>query len=114
MAVLLGISHVSGFAQTSKPNQSTLTIERIMQDPAKSVGTLPEDIRWDEAGKTIYFNWNPENDTLSSLYGYTLSSRKTEKVPLLKKNALPSENGSYNRKRTQKVYIRNGKLFLLV
>jgi dipeptidyl aminopeptidase/acylaminoacyl peptidase len=100
------------FAQIQKNNQSSLTIEQIMQEPDKWVGSLPENIYWGEQSENIYFTWNPEQDTLSSLYRYSLKDEKIEKVPLEKKKNLPEPRGNYNHDKTKKVYARNGNLFL--
>jgi dipeptidyl aminopeptidase/acylaminoacyl peptidase len=34
------------------------------------IGHQPENIRWSADGKTIYFDWNPNNDPGNSTYGY--------------------------------------------
>ncbi len=113
LVVLMSSTSFYGFGQIEKNNRSNLSIEKIMQDPVKWIGSLPEDIHWDESGKHIYFNWNPDGDTLTSLYKYSLSSGKTEKVPSTEKRMLTDRNGSYNRTKSLKVFIRNGNLFLL-
>jgi len=100
------------FAQIQKNNQSPLTIGQIMQEPDKWVGSLPENIYWGEQGENIYFDWNPEQDTLSSLYRYSLKDEKIEKVSVEEKKKLPERRGSYNDDKTKKVYTRNGNLFL--
>jgi len=99
-------------AQIQKNNKSTLTIEKIMQNPAKWIGTSPENIIWGEQNNLIYFDWNPEQDTLSSLYSYKLKTKKTEKVTVDEKIKLPGSRGDYNASKTKKVYVRNGNLFL--
>jgi dipeptidyl aminopeptidase/acylaminoacyl peptidase len=113
LVVLMSITCFIGFAQIEENNRSNLSIEKIMQDPVKWIGSLPEDIHWDETGKYIFFNWNPEGNTLTSLYKYSFSSGKTEKVPPSEKKILPERNGSYNHNKSLKVFIRNGNLFLL-
>jgi dipeptidyl aminopeptidase/acylaminoacyl peptidase len=113
LAVLMSISCLCGFAQIEKNNFSNLSIEKIMQDPVKWIGSLPEDIHWEESGKHIFFSWNPEGDTLSSLYEYSLISAKTEKVSSARKKNLPERNGSFNHNKSLKVFIRQGNLFLL-
>lgn len=73
---------------------------------------MPEEIFWGDANDAIFFNWNPEQDTLASLYSYSLKSRKIEKVPLEKKVKIPAKSGDYNSDKTKKVYVRNGNIFL--
>lgn len=110
--ILFIFSAFTGFSQIQKDNKSSLTIEQIMQNPDKWIGTSPSGIFWDEKGENIYFDWNPEQDTLSSLYSYSIKTKKIEKVPSDIKIKLPGKYGSYNLDKSQKVYIRNGNIFL--
>ncbi|MCY1723505.1 prolyl oligopeptidase family serine peptidase [Prolixibacteraceae bacterium Z1-6] len=110
--VFLAIA-VHAFGQIQRNNKSPLTIETIMQDPAKWIGTSPEAISWSEDGKTIYFDWNQDQDTLSSLYSYALKTKNISKVELNEKLKLPARYGDYNSNRTQKVYTRDGNIYLL-
>ena len=75
LLVLLLFSFFIGTAQIQKNNKSSLTIEIIMQSPDKWIGTSPDDISWDEKSVNIYFDWNPEQDTLASKYAYNLKSK---------------------------------------
>ncbi len=109
-AIILLAVHAT--AQIQKNNQSVLTIEQIMQDPAKWIGTSPENIHWSEQRDRIFFDWNPEKDTLSSKYAFALKSEKTEKLSVAEKQQLPAQPGSYNAARTKKTFTRNGNLFL--
>ena len=101
------------FAQIEKNNKSPLTIEKIMQDPDKWIGTLPENPFWGEKNEKIYFQWNPEKDTLSSLHDYNLKTGKIEKISLEEQKSLPGRGAEYNYDRTKKVYVKNGNIFLL-
>ncbi len=111
--ILFVFSFTVAFSQIERNNKSPLTIEKIMQDPDKWIGTLPENVFWGENGEKIYFQWNPEKDTLSSLHDYNLKTGKIEKPSLKEEESLPARNAKYNRNRTKKVYVRNGNLFLL-
>jgi dipeptidyl aminopeptidase/acylaminoacyl peptidase len=102
----------AGNSQIQKNNQSQLTIEQIMQAPEKWIGASPEDIFWSETGNAIYFEWNPEQDTLASLYSYSLKTEEIKKVPLEEKKKV-SAGGEYNADKTKKVVIRDGNIFLL-
>lgn len=99
-------------AQIQKNNKSALTIEQIMQPPDKWIGTSPSGIYWAEDGTEIYFDWNPEQDTLPSLYCYNIQSKEIEKVASNKLQTLPQKTGKYNKARTKKVYTRDGNIFL--
>lgn len=113
LLLVLIFASVHVFAQIQKNNKSTLSIEKIMQDPAKWIGTSPDNVFWSEDGSKIYFNWNPDADTLASLYAYTLATGETGKVELEEELALPSRYGSYNKDKTSKVFTRDGNIVLL-
>lgn len=112
LTILLIATVFGAYAQIEKNNKSQLTIEQIMQDPAHWIGTSPSNISWNEAGTKIYFDWNPDQDTLSSLYSYSLSTKKIEKVPLEEKLSLPGRFSDYNSDYTKKVFMRNWNLVL--
>lgn len=112
LLLLLVVATFAATAQVQKNNKSTLTIEKIMQDPAKWIGTSPDGIYWGENSKTVYFDWNPDQDTLSALYSFDLKSKEISKVSVENKLKLPSQRGNYNRDRSKKVYIRNGNIFV--
>jgi dipeptidyl aminopeptidase/acylaminoacyl peptidase len=95
----------------SVSNQSELTIEQIMQGES-FVGYSPQSISWSEDSETIYFSWNPGKDTLRSMYKIPAVGGKPQKVTLEEEKAMVGR-GSYNADFTQKVYTRDGDLFLL-
>ena len=43
----------------------TLTLENIMKGD-EFIGHQPNNHQWSFDGSTIYFNWNPENEPVSS------------------------------------------------
>jgi dipeptidyl aminopeptidase/acylaminoacyl peptidase len=88
----------------------TLTIEKIMRDP-KWIGTSPSNIRWSDDSKKILFNWNNDKTAPDALFAITPGNTNPEKVSLADQRNLPG-NGSWNKKHTQKVYEKNGDLFL--
>lgn len=112
LILFLSIHTLCAFAQIEKNNQSALTIEQIMQDPAQWIGTSPSGIEWSDSRDKIYFEWNPEKDTLASLYVYSLKGKKIEKVSPEEKRSLPGRSQSYNNTKTQKVFLRNGDILL--
>ena len=89
---------------------SELSIPEIMQGE-DFVGYLPERIEWSVDGQSIYFTWNPEKDTLRSLYKVNAQTRQIAKVSVDEQKNSP-EFGTYNRARTKMVYGKNGDLFL--
>ncbi len=96
-------------AQTVE-NRSTLSIAEIMQGD-RFVGYLPSGINWSEDSKTIFFQWNPDMDTLRSTYKFDLDADEPMKLSL-EERRLKSSFGKYNANRSQKVYSKNGDLFL--
>jgi len=112
LTILLTVIVLGAFAQIEKNNKSSLSIEQIMQDPAQWIGTSPSDIEWNDASTKIYFEWNPERDTLSSLYSWSLDTKKIEKVSIEEKQKMSGRFADYNKDRTQKVFIRNGNIVL--
>lgn len=93
-------------------NVSSLSLPQIMQGE-KFVGYLPENIRWSEDSRWIYFSWNPERDTLRSLYKVNRDGGAPKKVSLEEEMALPSSRGVYNKNRNKKAYSKNGDIFLM-
>lgn len=101
-------------AQVNTENKSALTIKQIMQFQHIWIGASPENIFWSDDSKTIYFDWNPDRNELSSLYKVEVQSGKIEKVNLAdKKNSTNARNEIYNNDFSKKLYSKNGDLFLL-
>jgi dipeptidyl aminopeptidase/acylaminoacyl peptidase len=98
-------------AQKAVTNRSVLSIEQIMQGE-NFVGYLPENISWSEDGREIYFTWNPEMDTLRSLYKIGIDGGAPQKVEVDEQKMMPGR-GEYSRDRTKKVYGKDGDIFLL-
>jgi len=101
-------------AQAQNPpvgNSSTLTIPQIMQGE-RFVGFLPENVFWSDDSETIYFSWNPEMDTIRSLYKANLRGRAPQSVTTEEQRNLV-RGGNYSDDRSLKVYSKNGDLFLL-
>ncbi|AKD56019.1 prolyl oligopeptidase family serine peptidase [Spirosoma radiotolerans] len=120
---LLLLPASSLWAQSSPKNPPTLTVETIMQDPKSWVGTSPTNPFWSDDSRTLYFNWNPSQAKGDSLYKVTIhrdTRKKTVtasepiKVSPSERRALPTPPVStYNRAYTQRLFDRQGDLFLL-
>ena len=120
----LTLLSVSALAQpTPKPTdrpRPTLTVETIMQDPKNWSGTSPTNPFWSDDNQTLYFNWNPEKATSDSLYRVTITAGRGRalvaslptKVSPTERRALPTASNVYNRARTQRLFERQGDLFL--
>jgi dipeptidyl aminopeptidase/acylaminoacyl peptidase len=91
----------------------SLNVDKIMRDP-KWMGNFPGTPYWSEDGTTLFFNWNPENNPVDSLYSFKPGvSNAPVKVGLVDRVNLPSRFGSYNRARTKKIYQKDNSLILL-
>ncbi|WP_435412846.1 alpha/beta fold hydrolase [Psychroserpens mesophilus] len=99
------------FSNSQTKNQSQLSIDNIMQGEG-FVGYLPTDVSWTDDSKHIYFSWNPDNDTLRSTYRVHINTQKIEKLSFEDLKA-KTNSGVYSKDYTQKVYEKNGDLFLL-
>lgn len=102
------------YAQNERESRQTfeMTIENIMRDP-KWIGVSPGRIYWSDDGKSVYFQWNPENAESDSLYVVSREGGTPRNVTLKERMELPARTGSYNKDRTKKVYEKSGDLFLL-
>ena len=105
--LILLINTTSTFAQ----KLDTLTIEKIMRDP-KWIGVSPTDIRWSDDSKKIYFKWNPAKTETDELYVVTPANIKPQKVSIAEQRNLANLAGTWNKNYTQKVFEKNGDLFL--
>ena len=97
--------------KTGYTQESQLSVEKIMQDPAW-MGTFPSNINWSEDSQTIYFNYNLQKDPSDSLYKINLSNLdKIQKVSFSEEKNVPGR-GDLNTSGTQKVYIQDEALML--
>ncbi|MEO5910999.1 MAG: prolyl oligopeptidase family serine peptidase [Pelobium sp.] len=89
-----------------------LTVDKIMRDPVW-MGTSPSGVQWSADSKTVYFQWNPEGASKSSWYYITTANTNPQKLSKEAEIALPSFRGAFNKAKTQKLYEKNGDIFLL-
>ena len=94
-----------------------LTIEKIMQDPAW-IGRHPRSVHWSDDSQWIYFDWSYDHSDdwhagVESLYVAPRSGGKPRRLSLEERKEKIPQYGHYNRNRTQKVYEKNGDLFIL-
>lgn len=90
----------------------TLTIDKIMQDPTKWIGSSPSGIQWAPNSSQVYFRWNPERNTSDSLYQYLLGEGKPQKVSLAEQLRMIPENRSSNTDGSLEVFAKMGDLYL--
>ena len=92
-------------------NKSQLKLTDIMQGQ-KFTGYWPDNIYWAYDSKTIYFEWNPEQEILMQWYGYSLDKKSFHKLSEKElQNRLP-KNYKYNADKSKMIYTRNGDLYV--
>jgi dipeptidyl aminopeptidase/acylaminoacyl peptidase len=89
----------------------TLTIEKIMRDP-KWIGVSPSNIRWANDSKKIFFKWDDDASGDTRLYSVNPADNRVQKVSVAEQRDLAPGGGEWNKKHTQKVFSKNGDLFL--
>ena len=97
--------YLSSYAQ-----QSTLSVEKIMQDP-KWIGVSPDGIFWGLESEKLYFNWNPQAEDFSSLHQIAVSDHVLEKVEDAERQQLIRQY-AYDQARTRIVFERQGDIYL--
>lgn len=110
IATFFGVAISTFCLAQSKPE---LTVQKIMQDPKKWIGTAPSNPFWSEDGKTIYFNWNPDVNPGDSLYKVAVTGGTPVAVSPKERDRLASPNAIYSNDRTKKLYTRNGDIFIV-
>ena len=88
-----------------------LTVEKIMQDP-HWMGVSPENISWSADSKSIYFNWNLQNEVIAPWYKISPNQYKPVKISSSEKNN-EMMNGAliYNQKRNEILWLKQGDIF---
>jgi dipeptidyl aminopeptidase/acylaminoacyl peptidase len=127
LAFLCLIAFLSGAPSHAQPaadedaRTSDLTVKQVMQDPETWIGDWPENVRWHENGRVIYFDWNPNGDfPADSLFSYDVETGAgPQKVtPEERRSAPPEFTGwhheehVYDADRQRKVYARDGDLYV--
>jgi len=108
-------------SESDAARTSVLSVQQIMQDPETWIGDWPDNVRWHENGRVVYFDWNPEGQFPSdSLYTYDVQTGgDAQKVsPEERRSAPPTFDGwhhgehVYDADRERKVYTSGGDLYL--
>lgn len=105
--LLLLSACTSSFAQKI----DTLSIEKIMSDP-KWIGIEPSAIRWSDDSKKLYYKLTPEHSQHGDMFSVTPGNTSPQKVDIDEQRKQPGYGGDWNKKRTLKVYAKNGDIFL--
>ncbi len=108
--LVLNLFFFSSPLLAQSPNQSSLTIDQIMQGE-DFVGYLPSRVEWSADSRHIFFSWNPDNDTIRSTYRADISDGEISKLSFDEQRQLP-DDGVYSHDKKWKAYDKSGDLFL--
>ncbi|MCH7399496.1 S9 family peptidase [Belliella sp. DSM 107340] len=93
-------------------SQEELTVEKIMKDP-KWMGNFPSNVNWDDQGKHILFNYNPEGNPSDSLYKIAVNKTGAiEKVSLEEQRQFIPRFANSNKDQTKKIFVKDGEIIL--
>ncbi|MEO8773125.1 MAG: prolyl oligopeptidase family serine peptidase [Gelidibacter sp.] len=107
ITILFSFLFINIFAQ-----QSELSVEKIMQDP-KWMGTFPSNVKWDQKGSAIYFDYNNEHAPSDSLYRIPLTNlKKIEKVSWMVEKDIDFARGTYDKAKTKNIYSKGNTLII--
>lgn len=97
-------------AQQQTPNKSSLTIDGIMSGE-DFVGYLPENISWSPDSRNIYFSWNPDKDTLRSMYKVGITEGALPEKMSAEEQMQLFRGGATNAAHTAMLITRNGDIY---
>jgi dipeptidyl aminopeptidase/acylaminoacyl peptidase len=89
-----------------------LTVEKIMQDQ-KWIGVPPTNYRWSDDSQAVYFDWNPDKQSKTTLYRVSPSSKKAVKTADSVVDYGVGSTLNYNRTGSLVVAEKSGDLYLL-
>ncbi|MCB0688849.1 MAG: hypothetical protein KDC53_20065, partial [Saprospiraceae bacterium] len=95
----------------SQTLMAQLTIEKIMMGP-EFVGHLPQQARWNDNSDKIYFEWDQDSVPGEESFQYSLQDLKLERMDIEEIKDVPPSSGIYSNDFKQKLYSKNGDLFL--
>lgn len=110
--IVMTLSFATGAAQTQTSVKPQLTVEWIMREAHGLLG-LPKQLHWSEDAQSLYFMWNPERAEADSLYQINRRGGAPGKVPLKTQKDLVPSRGVYSRDYSQKVFERDGDIFIV-
>ena len=96
----------------TQPGSTSLSIEKIMQG-SKWIGVSPENIFWSEDGSKFYFTWDSGSTGSTDLYSFNPEDPNSIKIEQKDNHDQLSRYGNYNKDRSEKVFSRNGDIFIL-
>ena len=89
--ITLALLTLTNLATAQIENKSSLKLPEIMKGN-EFIGHQPNNIRWTYDGKTILFEWNPDNESGDRTFGYSLTDKSTVSI----QPSFYEENSEYN------------------
>jgi dipeptidyl aminopeptidase/acylaminoacyl peptidase len=119
LALLVAAAHaLPAAAQAPRPARDTafdLSVRNIMRGELL-VGRSPDEVRWAEDSRTVYFRWRaPESrDTATHIYRVRAAGGAPEMVPDSAADRIaPAVNGGWNVGRTRRASERAGDIYVV-
>ncbi len=92
--------------------QSPLSIPQIMQG-VKFVGTSPQGVYWHPDSRQIFFTWNPDQDSLASVYQTDIRGSEPQKLSPTEQGQIVPRVYRFNKNRSLCTFASQGDIFLL-
>ena len=98
-------------AQSANADKPRLTVTKIMQDPDRWIGTLPQSAFWDQNNR-FYFEWKKDSAGIRQTYRASPEDLQPARITPAEKNNIIPAYGIYNRQHTRELLTRNGDLYV--
>lgn len=98
-------------AQDQNNFTSDLQMEEIMQGE-DWIGVSPSNLRWSLDSKTLYFQWQQENDTTKEWYAVAPGKTNLRKASIDEQKKMQVSNLSYTQNKQWAVFERQGDIYL--
>lgn len=118
LALLAAMLALPAAAQAPRPARDTafdLSVRNIMRGEGL-VGRSPDEVRWAEDSRTVYFRWrDPESrDTTTHIYRVRAAGGAPEMVPdSAAERIAPAVNGDWTAGRTRRASERGGDIYVV-
>ncbi|MBB4637423.1 prolyl oligopeptidase family serine peptidase [Longimicrobium terrae] len=115
-AVLLAAAWASPAGAQTAANGYDLSVRNIMRGP-ELVGRSPDEVRWSDDGRWVYFRWrNPEaRDTATHVYRVAAAGGEPQMLAdSVADRVAPAMAGAWNRDRTRRAAERMGDVYVTV
>ncbi len=116
LALLAAACALPAAAQAPRPDSAfDLSVRNIMRGEGL-VGRSPDELRWAEDSRTVYFRWRDPaaRDTTTHLYRVRAAGGAPEMVPdSVAERVVPAQNGDWTVGRTRRASERAGDIYVV-